>query len=245
MRGIEIYTEKAENYSRYRPNYSIDLINRLYSVVGIHANSYIADIGSGTGIFTRQLLERGSNVYAIEPNDSMRAIAENELSRFNNFYSINSTGEYTTLQQSSVDFVTVAQAFHWLNIDLFKLECKRILKSKGKIIIVYNRKKKEADINKELSQLLKSLFPEYKDAINHWELREQLIISFFDSNYEFIKYENDIINCFDEFVGRSLSHSYSKFENKYINEIKKIFFNYSMDGIVHVPNETIAYIGTT
>jgi 16S rRNA A1518/A1519 N6-dimethyltransferase RsmA/KsgA/DIM1 with predicted DNA glycosylase/AP lyase activity len=39
----------------------------------------IADVGSGTGILTRLLLEEKLRVFGIEPNDEMRAAAERHL----------------------------------------------------------------------------------------------------------------------------------------------------------------------
>ena len=45
-------------YSQYRPDYPMEFIDYLYYDVGIYKNSIIADIGSGTGILTKQLLEK-------------------------------------------------------------------------------------------------------------------------------------------------------------------------------------------
>ncbi|MFR1709510.1 MAG: class I SAM-dependent methyltransferase [Clostridium sp.] len=65
----------AKIYSKYRPSYSFNFIDYLFTNVGISQSSIIADIGSGTGILTKQLLEKGSKVYGIEPNADMRVIA--------------------------------------------------------------------------------------------------------------------------------------------------------------------------
>lgn len=83
----------------------------------------VADIGSGTGILSRQLLVRGLHVIGVEPNNDMRNVAEQSLNIHSRFISINATAENTTLKENSVDLVTVAQAFHWFDKKAFKIEC--------------------------------------------------------------------------------------------------------------------------
>ncbi|WP_425607824.1 class I SAM-dependent methyltransferase [Paenibacillus amylolyticus] len=64
---------------KYRPSYPKEAIDYLYDVVGLRASSNTADIGSGTGIISKLLLERGSYVVAVEPNQAMREAAEQML----------------------------------------------------------------------------------------------------------------------------------------------------------------------
>ena len=113
------YTFNAEKYSKYRTEYPKEFIDYLYENVGLNKNSIIADIGSGTGKLSNQLLLKGSHVYSVEPNDDMRSVAEKDLSKFSNFMSIKGTAEDTTLQNSSADFITVGTAFHWFNMEQF------------------------------------------------------------------------------------------------------------------------------
>lgn len=81
----------------------------LYSVVAITNKSVLADIGYGTGILTRRLLEKGNTVYAVEPNDNMRRTAEQSLCDYRNFVSVCGIAKNTTLADQSIDFITVAQ----------------------------------------------------------------------------------------------------------------------------------------
>jgi ubiquinone/menaquinone biosynthesis C-methylase UbiE len=219
------------------------LIQYLYNAIGIQPNSCVADIGSGTGMFTELLLQKGTTVFAVEPNDSIRQIAESALSRYPGFRSVNTAGENTPLQPQSIDFVTVAQAFHWLNMRTFKAECQRLIKRDGKVVIVYNRKRKNAEINKELAEIIREFYPKHNDIINHWELRENPIIEFFSSKYEFVSFENNITNNLEEFVGRSLSASYATESADYLNGLRQLFYFHAKDGLVTMPNDSIAYIG--
>ena len=72
---IENFSGKADLYSKFRPSYSNEYINYLLSENHLSMGSVIADIGSGTGILTKLLLEKKLTVFAIEPNDDMRGIA--------------------------------------------------------------------------------------------------------------------------------------------------------------------------
>ncbi|MCL2110674.1 MAG: class I SAM-dependent methyltransferase [Clostridiales bacterium] len=134
----EINTNSAEAYKRFKPTYSKELYDFLYSQGGFTKDSVIADIGSGTGIFCRPLLERGSKIFAVEPGEEMRGIAEADFSGYHGFVSICATAEDTNLAEQSVDFITSAEGFHLFDIEKFKKECSRILKPGGKVVLVWN-----------------------------------------------------------------------------------------------------------
>lgn len=110
-----IFNGVGETYAKYRPSYPQTLLKYLCAEIGINKFSTIADIGSGTGIFTQQLLNKCSKIYAIEPNDDMREVAEKKLGNELGFISINGTAENTTLENESIDYITAAQSFHWFD----------------------------------------------------------------------------------------------------------------------------------
>ncbi len=85
------FTGRAAVYAKARPNYAAEFIDYLYNDAGMNSTSIIADIGSGTGILSNALLEKGSTVYCVEPNNDMRKTAENNLSDFTNFHSVRGT----------------------------------------------------------------------------------------------------------------------------------------------------------
>lgn len=120
MNTTNKFDGRAIDYTASRPNYSMDLIDCLYNQYGISKASVIADISSGTGKFSKHLLERGCEVYCVEPNDDMRSIAEKELCGYINFHSVTGDAENTTLQDNFVDCITAAQSFHWFDIPKFK-----------------------------------------------------------------------------------------------------------------------------
>lgn len=135
-KNINLFSGKADGYAKYRPTYPEALYELLYSSAGMTKDSIVADIGAGTGIFSRGLLERGSMVYCVEPNEDMRSEAEVYLRDYQKVEFVNAPAEATALQGHSIDFITVAQAFHWFDRLAFQQECQRILKHKGKVILI-------------------------------------------------------------------------------------------------------------
>src|SRR4029079_2278369 len=129
------FSNRAENYALHRPGYPAGLLEILKSECGLTSSSTIADVGSGTGILSELFVKNGNLVFAIEPNSAMRSIAERRFEDSEQFVSIHATAESTSLEHSSVDFVTAAQAFHWFDRVRARLEFARILKAAGWVVL--------------------------------------------------------------------------------------------------------------
>lgn len=134
----ERFSSRVENYARYRPSYPNGVVDVLCDECGLTSESVVADIASGTGLFTRLLLENGNRVFGIEPNKEMRAAGEHYLVGFPRFTSIAATAEGTTLADHSVDLITCAQAAHWFKREEALREFQRILKPDGLVAIIFN-----------------------------------------------------------------------------------------------------------
>jgi SAM-dependent methyltransferase len=131
------FHDRAEDYARYRPGYPDDAVDALLR--GLPTACTVADVGAGTGILSRLLAERGAQVLAIEPNASMRAAAAPHPGvRWRE-----GTAEATGLSDASVDLVTIAQAFHWVDAAATLHEFARILRPRGRLAILWNRRSRE------------------------------------------------------------------------------------------------------
>jgi len=241
---------KGETYAKYRPTYPQAFIDYLCSDIGISKKSIFADIGSGTGILTKQLLNLGCRVYAVEPNDDMRAVAERDLSRYDNFVSVNGIAENTTLDANSIDYVTVAQAFHWFDRGRFKIECRRIIKQSSKVVLVWNSPVFDAEIVVDCDNILKKYCSDFgRGGDTRGKKGVNLPFNkFFNGDYEERAFENSTTANLNEFIGRHLSSSYTLKENDenylvYIAELTECFHKHSADGIVTVPTVTRSYAG--
>lgn len=239
----------ANEYTQSRPSYAVKFIECLYEKHSFSKSSVIADIGSGTGKFAKQLLDKGSNVVCVEPNTDMRLVAEKELSEYPHFKSVAGSAENTTLPDNSVDFITTAQAFHWFDTKSFKAECSRIIKPGGKAFLIWNTRNTEALINQKLHSVYSKYCPDFKGFSGGTKPHDDRIKYFFDNNYEYITFDNPLYFDREKFINRSLSGSYSLKKgdsnfNLYIEEIEKIFDEFETDGIVKIENHTVVYVGS-
>jgi SAM-dependent methyltransferase len=87
------------------------------------------------------LLDAGYRVFAIEPNEAMRAPAEKALGQRQGFVSVDARAEATGLAPRSVDAVIAAQAFHWFDPPRARAEFERILRPGGPILLVWNERR--------------------------------------------------------------------------------------------------------
>jgi SAM-dependent methyltransferase len=132
------FSARADVYARARPSYPTEVLELLRARFALAPGMVVADLGSGTGLFSRLLLDGGATVHAVEPNDDMRAEAERSLGDEPRFTSVAGRAEATTLAPRSVDLVTAAQAFHWFDVEAVRRECVRILRPGGQVVLVWN-----------------------------------------------------------------------------------------------------------
>src|SRR5208282_1415274 len=92
------FSDRVEDYVRYRPGYPPEVLDLLRTECGLRSSHVVADVASGTGVFTRMLLENGNAVFAIEPNAEMREMGMHLLESQPRLVSVAATAEETTLR---------------------------------------------------------------------------------------------------------------------------------------------------
>jgi SAM-dependent methyltransferase len=128
------FSDRAEDYARYRPSYPSEAIDCILEGLGEPNSLIAADIGAGTGISSRLLADRGIQVIAIEPNAAMREAAQSHpLVEYGD-----RSAENTELPGESIDLITCFQSFHWFDPEPTLTEFARILKPGGKIALIWN-----------------------------------------------------------------------------------------------------------
>lgn len=205
--STERFSDRVDNYVRFRPGYPKEIIDLLCDDCGLRAESVIADIASGTGIFTRLLLESGNPVFAIEPNAEMRAASGHLQKAFAKLTLLAGTAEQTELPDASVDFITVAQAAHWLHPQKARKEFERILRRNGWCVLIWNERRTGGSVFlEEYEALLRNYCPDYKSA-RHGETAEIAGQLFPEGFHERI-FANDQQFDLEGLKGRVLSSSY-------------------------------------
>jgi len=242
------FSDRVENYILYRPGYPPEALDSLKTECGLTPTDAVADIASGTGIWTSQLLENGNPVFGVEPNAEMREAGERLLATFPRFTSIAGTAEATTLANHSVDFVTAAQAAHWFDRKLARREFVRILRPGGWLVLLWNERITDSTkFLRDYEQLLLTYGTDYNE-VRH-ERTTDAVNEFFDP----APYQERVFNMRQEFdcagvEGRLLSSSYAPSPEHYqhaplLKELRRIVDNCAVDGRVAFQYKTRLYFG--
>jgi ubiquinone/menaquinone biosynthesis C-methylase UbiE len=242
------FSDRVENYVRYRPGYPSEVLEMLRSECGLRPDHVVADVASGTGLFTQLLLENGNSVFAVEPNLEMREAGAQHLATYPRLISVAGTAEQTTLRSGSVDFVTAAQAAHWFDLPRTRDEFVRILKPGGWCVLIWNERRTDSTpFLREYEELLLNYGTDYKEVRHE---RTTAII------HEFFAPERSLERVFDmrqEFdyegtAGRLLSSSYAPLEDHpnhapMMRELQRIVSAHAVNGVVEFEYNTRVYYG--
>ena len=242
------FSDRVENYVRYRPGYPPEVVPALKDECGLTASHVVADIASGTGIWTRMLLENGNRVFGVEPNTGMRAAGERLLADFPKFISVAGTAEATTLAHQSADFVTAAQAAHWFDRQRARREFVRILEPGGWLVLLWNERLTDSTaFLRDYENLLLNYGTDYEN-VRH-ERTTDAVHEFFDPA-PFQECGFPMRQEFDYagLEGRLLSSSYAPGPDHpqhaaMLRELRRIFDESAVQGRVAFEYRTRLYFG--
>ncbi|MFC6237068.1 class I SAM-dependent methyltransferase [Longivirga aurantiaca] len=124
----------ADRYDALRPGYP------AYALVwGLHGATRtvrdVADVGAGTGLLTRSLVDLGLDVRAYEPDAGM---LEQLGAALPGVLRAQAPAESLPLPDASLDAVTAAQAWHWFDAPAAAAEFTRVLRPGGVVVLVWN-----------------------------------------------------------------------------------------------------------
>jgi ubiquinone/menaquinone biosynthesis C-methylase UbiE len=224
------------------------MIDDLLLGVGRPVETLVAaDIGSGTGIMSRLLLERGVAVYAVEPNAEMRAAAERSLGGYQGFRSVAADAGDTTLEDQSADLVVCAQAFHWFANETAAAEMSRISRSTGLIVLAWNDRVHEGDrFHVEYEKLLVRYGTDYSSISHRNVTGERIAELFSNSEISVARYDNQQLLDFDGLRGRLESSSYcpkppGEQHSALIAALRELFDSEKRDGQISLRYDTLVY----
>lgn len=247
MDSTKRFSDRVDNYVRYRPGYPVSVIDLLKDKCGLMETAVIADIGSGTGILSELFLQNGNLVYGVEPNDEMRRAAENILSGYTKFTSVKGTAEATTLPDQCADFVTAGQAFHWFDPAQFAAEMRRILQPHGWVVLVWNMRN---EAGSPFMMAYEALLDQY--AIRYQNVTQKSshhdIPRVFGSEPATQTFANEQVFDWAGLLGRSLSSSYAPLSGHpnhkpLVNGLRQLFETYADNGRIHFLYTTRMYYG--
>lgn len=242
------FSGRVENYARARPGYPREAIDCLFAACELRAGSVVADVGFGTGLLTRALLERGCIVYGVEPNSDMRTRGADALADFAQFTCVEGSAEATTLPDASVDLVAAAQAFHWFDPERAREEFARILVPGGWVAILWNYRRREASaFMAAYEALLHRYCPEYPGLLDPARHRARVAAFFGQAGFEQARYEHAQSHDYAELEAKHLSQSYVPLSGPaygpMMDELRALFEAHQTGGRIAYEYETLMYRG--
>ena len=249
MDATRRFSDRVEDYVLSRPGYPAGVIETMERECGLCPSSTVADIGSGTGIFSALLLTRGCRVIGVEPNREMRRAAERALGNRPRFRSVSGTAESTMLEDRSVHLITSAQAFHWFDQSRARREFLRILRPDGWVVLVWNeRDTLSTPFLRAYEDLLIRFAIDYSSVDHRWAHRSSLEEFFAPSRVSTCTFPNRQVFDFPGLRGRLLSASYVPatgqiHHRQMLERLSKLFEEFSVDGTVTMEYSTIMHWG--
>ena len=204
------FSNRATDYAKYRPGYPREILSFLEEKCGLTNGSVVADVGSGTGILSKLLLQNGNRVLGIEPNEEMRRAAEGLLGPHPCFESVAGAAEATTLVDGSVDLIIVGNSFHWFDHDATQVEFSRVLKPGGRVAVVWNVPRKTGvPFLEDLEWLLSEHRIDYSgvEAASEEDIYERTETIFGAGGFETARFSNAQPLDFEGLKGLVLSYS--------------------------------------
>jgi len=205
------FSDRVENYLRYRPGYPAAVYDYLRAAAGLQVGAVVADLGSGTGLLSKLFLTRGHRVFAVEPNAEMRAAAEGIFASQTNFVSLEGRAEAIPLPDESVGLVTAGQAFHWFEPSAARREVQRVLIAGRQVALIWNRRNLiNSKFQQAYEELLERFGADFLQVDQQHTVTDEKLSEFFAPNQmKKVVFPNEQYFDFDGLRGRLLSSSYA------------------------------------
>jgi SAM-dependent methyltransferase len=141
------FGQEAAAYERGRPSYPPEAIDWLLPP----GSKDVLDLGAGTGKLTTRLVERGLQVFAVDPIPEMLELLSSSLP---DTPALLGTAEEIPLPDDSVDTVLVAQAWHWFDLERAIKEVARVLRPGGRLGLLWNARDERLGWVKDLGRII-------------------------------------------------------------------------------------------
>lgn len=124
------FSRQADLYAKYRPSYPLELFEYLAGLAPAHHLAW--DCATGNGQAAVSLADHFDRVIATDASASQIAHTEANSKISYRVASADSSG----LEAATADLIAVAQALHWLDVEEFYREARRV-SVKGGVIAVW------------------------------------------------------------------------------------------------------------
>lgn len=221
-------------YDKYRPTYVDDLYKDIFEYKSIDDSSITVEIGIGTGQATRQFLDTGTKLIAVELGKELAAFVSGKYEGYDNFEVVNSSFEDFRCEAGSIDMIYSATAFHWLDEEEGYSKVFRLLKQGGVFARFANRPYKDKEnlaLDPALQEVYNKFMPNNKPGTEFDEVRcvelANIPLKYGFSDIEYKLYKRTRVFTADEYISLvgTYSHTIALEENKrqkFLDEIRDV-----------------------
>ena len=245
----ERFSDRVDDYLKYRPHYSPDVVQALRQACGLSSERLVVDVGCGTGLLAKIFLENGNRVIGVEPNAEMRQAGEQFLSQYANFTMAAGSAEDTKLPDRRADFVVAGQAFHWFQPEATRAEFARIVKPEGWVVLIWHDRDLESTpFLRAYEDFLQRHATDYATVAHNKVANYGALESFYAPNRMQVITQSTLQKFdFEGLRGRLLSSSYAQREGPraeaMLRELPALFDEYAENGQVIFEYWTRIYYG--
>lgn len=155
------FNEDAINYEKWRPTYCKKLFDDIIQYSKLDKSKKVVEVGIGTGQATTPFLMTGCSLTAVEVGKNLADYSKEKFKRHKNFNICNTSFEDFYCDDSSIDLLYSATAFHWIPEEIGYSKAFKLLKSGGTLALFWNKPfvAREDDI---LHRKIQSIYQKYK-----------------------------------------------------------------------------------
>lgn len=176
----DLFSAQANEYAKFRPVYPPELIEYIVSFCREKETAW--DCATGNG---QAAVLLSSHFKKVQATDISKTQIKNATSKENIEYSI-SPAENTLFADNSFDLITVAQAYHWFNWELFRQEVMRVGKP-GSVIAVWMY-----NLLTTHDEAVDKLLRDFHDNIvgPYWDAERKYV----DENYKDVEFKYELLH---------------------------------------------------
>ena len=158
MSDMFLGSDHAKIYKQFRPDYPQNVTDSIIKYCEKYSNDFqiALDLGCGSGQNTLSLAPYFTSVIGTDVSAAQIREAQTDKSKPDNVqYKVSTAEDLEFIEEESVDLITIASAFHWMEAEAVYKEAQRVLKPGG-VMAIYTLGIIEMD-DEESNEIIKEV----------------------------------------------------------------------------------------